>query len=290
MKPAAFVYRAPASLPEALAQLREFGGDARVIAGGQTLVPAMSMRLARPAALIDLNGVAELAFLRAGADAIEIGAMTRQRTLERSAEIGRHARLFHLALPHVAHFQIRNRGTFGGSLCHNDPAAELPAVAAALSAEFVIAGASGDRTVGADGFFAGLLSTALEPDEILRAIRIPYLPGSCGFGFAEVARRHGDFALAGAAAVLRLGGDGTLDLARLVLFGVDDGPVRAHAAEAAMLGERPSDDLWSAAAAAAVAGISPVADLHASALYRREVAETLARRVLRQAAAELRDG
>lgn len=283
MKPASFDYFAPRSLSDAVSMLGAAGPDAKLLAGGQTLVPAMSMRLARPSALIDLNGVTELAFLRETAEGLEIGAMTRQRALEDSEIVGRRASLFHRALPHVAHFQIRNRGTIGGSLVHNDPAAELPAVVTALDGVLELVGPKGRRRLNADDFFQGMLTTALDPDEILATVHIPALPDGVGTGFAEIARRHGDFALAGALAILHQMSDGAIDLARLVLFGVGTGPVRARAAEALLCGEIGGPKLWDAAATRAVRDLEPSADQHASAIYRREAAKVLARRVLAQA-------
>jgi aerobic carbon-monoxide dehydrogenase medium subunit len=283
LKPAPFEYVRAATLTEALGMLARHGPEARVIAGGQTLVPTMSLRLVRPTALVDLNPIASLAYIRADSDALAIGAMTRQRAIELSEIVATHHRLFHLALPYVAHFQIRNRGTIGGSLCHNDPASELPAVVRALEGSLVITGLAGERVISADHFSSGLLTTALEPSEILREIRIPYLPDGTGFGFAEVARRHGDFALAGAAAVLHLDSAGRIDLARLVLFGVHEGPFRASVAENELMGGKPSNALWRRVAVMATSELSPMTDLHASGDSRKQMSTALAQRVLEQA-------
>lgn len=283
MKPASFAYFAPTGLPEAVGLLQSLGPDARLLAGGQSLVPAMNVRMARPSALVDLNGVDELSFIDEEPDGVRVGAMTRQRALERSAVVGRRAKLVRLALPHVAHFQIRNRGTLGGSIAQNDPAAELPAVLAALDATVTLTGPRGTRTLAWSDFFQGLMATAAAPDEIVSSIYLPALPPGTGHGFAEVSRRHGDFALVGATAVLHAGPDGTLDLARLVLFGVGEGPVRVIEAEQAMSGRAGSPALWKEAAGLAAGAIQPPSDLHASAVYRSEVAAVLAERVLCQA-------
>lgn len=283
MKPASFAYVAPTGLPEAVGLLEAMGPEARVIAGGQSLVPALNVRLARPSALVDLNGVTELSFIDEEPDGLRIGAMTRQRALERSAAIGRRAKLMHLALPHVAHFQIRNRGTLGGSIAQNDPAAELPAVLAALDATVTLTGPTGSRTLTWSDFFQGVMTTATAPNEIISSIYLPALPPGTGYGFAEVSRRHGDFALVGAAAALHVGPDAILDVARLVLFGVGEGPVRAAEGEQALCGRPGSPALWKEAADLAARATEPADDLHASAVYRREVAAVLAERVLRQA-------
>src|SRR5881628_249850 len=203
MKPAAFDYFTPVTVDEAVALLAEHGGEAKPLAGGQSLIPAMNFRLARPAALVDLNRIPELSYVRAEPDggALVIGAMTRQRALERSDVVRRAAPLMAEAMPYVAHPQIRNRGTVGGSVAHADPAAELPAVTLALEARFRARSRSGERTIPAAEFFKGLLETALEPDELLVEIAIPHSPARSGYAFAEVARRHGDYALVGVAAV-----------------------------------------------------------------------------------------
>jgi carbon-monoxide dehydrogenase medium subunit len=286
MKPAKFDYFAPAILSEALGLLESLGTEAKLLAGGQTLIPAMSMRVARPSAIVDLNGVGELAFIRETAEGLEIGAMTRQRDLETSSEAARRCPLFRAALPHVAHFQIRNRGTLGGSLSHNDPAAELPAVVAALDGIVTLARREHERQVRWDQFFCGMLTTALEPNEILVSIRVTSPPPGSGVGFAEISRRHGDFALAGAAAILHGANDRAVDFARLVLFGVAHGPVRSIAAEGILAGSSPGSATWHAAADAIIRDIEPADDVHASAIYRREVAHTLAQRALAQAWAD----
>lgn len=289
MKPAPFDIYTPVTLTEAIDQLASLGDDARVLAGGQTLIPALNMRMARPSALVDLGGLSELCFIREDMGSLHIGSMTRQRTIERSDVVQGRAKLFSLALPHVAHFQIRNRGTLGGSIAHNDPAAELPAVVAALDGVMTLAGRSGERRLDWSEFFRGVLETAVEPGEIITSITIPSLPNDTGYGFAEISPRHGDFALVGAAAILHRADTGSIDLARLALFGVGDGPVRVGSAERCLMGEIGSPDLWREAADLAGREIEPVDDMHASGMYRREAAAALVRRVLAEAWEEPRD-
>lgn len=283
MKPPSFAYYAPATLPEALTFASEFGDDGRVIAGGQTLVAAMNMRVVRPAALIDLNGIAELRSSASETLFHRIGATTRHCELIGASASSPASKLFRLAVPHIAHFQIRNRGTIGGSLSHNDPSAELPAVITTLDGILVAQSTRGKRELQAADFFTGLLSTALEPDEILTEIRLPPPSPDCGFGFQEIARRHGDFALAGAAALLSSGAKDGIAAARITLFGVGDGPYRAADAERSLIGSVATEDNFRAAAAMAVKHIDPPNDVHASSAYRKEVAAEMAFRALTQA-------
>ncbi len=284
MKPPPFEYAAPETVEEALETLGEGGFDAKPLAGGQSLIPMLNFRLARPAILVDLNGVDELAGLEAGEDGgLWIGAMARQREAERSPLVAERAPLLAEVLPWVAHPQIRNRGTMGGSAAHADPAAELPAALLALDARFVARGPDGERTLGAGDFFAGLFTTALEPDELLVAIELPPPPAGSGWAFAEVARRHGDYALAGAAALVSVDPDGSCREARLAF--VNAGPVPLLSGEVAQVavGERPSEALFAEAAEAAAAALDPPADIHATSAYRRHLAGVLARRVLAEA-------
>jgi carbon-monoxide dehydrogenase medium subunit len=281
MKPAPFEYYAPAGRAEALALLAEHGGEAKILAGGQSLVPSMNFRLAQPAILVDLNGVADLFGIREGADGgVVIGAMTRQRTVERSPLIAARAPLVAETMPHIAHPQIRNRGTFGGSLAHADPAAELPALAVALDAQLRAQRAGGDRLIPAAEFFQALFTTALEPEEILVEVVIPPLPARTGTAFEEVARRHGDYALAGAAAVVTLDEAGAVAASRLVFLSIGDVPVEATSVTAALQGQAPTAAAIAEAARAVDAGIEPNADIHATAAYRRHLAQVLARRTL----------
>lgn len=270
MKPPPFEYVAPTSLDEAVAALAEHGEDAKVLAGGQSLIPLLSLRLARPTALIDLNGVAELASITVNGT-VAIGSMTRHRTIERSADIARAVPLLAAAVPYIGHAAIRTRGTIGGSLAHADPAAELPAVALALDATFEARSTRGTRTIAAKDFFAGYFTTALEPDEILASITIPTAAPGTKVSVQEMARRHGDFAMVAVIASATADGD-----TRLALVNVSDRPHRATDAEAAANAGATDDEI----ADLAVRDITPVDDLHASSAYRRHVAGVLVRRAL----------
>ncbi len=284
MKAAAFEYAAPRSLSEAHALLREHGEDARLLAGGQSLMPVLALRLASPAILVDLNRVAGLDELRGtSAGDLLTGAMVRTRTLELSAEVARTQPLLHAAVPWIAHVQIRNRGTLGGSLSHADPAAELPAVAMASDATLIIAGARGTREQPAHAFFTGLFGTTLAPDEILTGVRWPAWPTGRRHGFVEVARRHGDYAIVGVALTVDLDPDRLVTGARVVVFGAADTAVRASAVEAALIGQPAGEPLAAAAAGHASDGLDARGDLQASAEYRRELAPVLVRRALLQA-------
>jgi carbon-monoxide dehydrogenase medium subunit len=289
MKPAAFDYERPSSLTETLGRLATVGEDAKVLAGGQSLIPLMAMRLARPSVLIDVNRVGDLNFEADRGDYLELGALTRQRAAERSALVWRTVPLLGEALGHIGHPQIRNRGTIGGSLAHADPAAELPTVAVALDATMVIQRDGGERTIPAADFFTGFFTTALEPEELLTSVRFPALPVNAGCSYKEFSRRHGDFAVVGVAAVVMLGGDGTISQAGIALSGVGSVPVRASGAEAAVAGQRPSTQLWEAAGAEAARDIEPTSDLHGSAEYRRQLAAHLVADAL-GAAAEAASG
>jgi aerobic carbon-monoxide dehydrogenase medium subunit len=284
VKPAPFDYFAPGTLDEALALLAEHGDEAKPLAGGQSLIPAMNFRLARPRVLVDLNRVGALSYIRAEKGAVEIGAMTRQRAVERSDVIARAAPLLAEAMPVIAHPQIRNRGTVGGSIAHADPSAELPAVALALDARFRARSATGERTIVAADFFKGMLETALEPGELLVEIALPPLRPRTGTAFLEVARRHGDYALVGVAVVVTLDATGRCQAARIALLSVGDGPVLAVEAGKTLVGQKRSDELLRAAAdAAAKRDVDPPADIHASAAYRRRLVEVLTRRALARA-------
>ena len=283
MKPAPFVYFTPATVAEALALLARHGGDAKPLAGGQSLIPAMNFRLARPAVLVDLNRIAELAYVRADSG-VSIGAMTRQRAVERSDVVARAAPLLAEAMPSIAHPQIRNRGTVGGSIAHADPSAELPAVMLALDARFQVKSSTGERSIPAGEFFKGMLETALEPGELLVEIAVPPLPDRTGTAFLEMARRHGDYALVGVATVVTLDQRGRCQAARISLLSVGDGPVLATEAGKTLAGERPSEDLLRAAGdAAATRDVDPPSDIHASAAYRRQLVAVLTRRALGRA-------
>lgn len=284
MKPPPFGYVAPRSLEEALEALAQAGEDAKVIAGGQSLVPLLSLRMARPTVLVDLNRVPGLDRIDAGSDGLTIGAMTRHRAVERSTEVGGSVPLLAEAMPLIGHAAIRSRGTMGGSIAHADPAAELPAVAAALGATITLSSAArGSRTVPAEEFFQGYFTTAADPDEILTAITFPMSTPGTGHRFVEVARRHGDFAMVGAGVSVTVE-DGTIRDARIAVLNVSDVPVRARAAEAMLVGAPPSDEAFADAATAATADLEPNGDLHASPAYRRHVGAVCIRRALRDAA------
>lgn len=284
MKPAPFEWYPATSTVEALALLAEHGHDAKPLAGGQSLIPAMNFRLARPAVLVDLNGVADLSGIAVQPDgSLRCGAMTRQRALERSGVVAASAPLVAESLPWVAHAAIRTRGTLGGSIAHGDPAAELPAVLAALDARYLVQSSTGQRWLAADAFMTGLFVTALEPGELLVAVDIPPMAPRTGWAFLEMARRHGDFALAGIACTLTLDSDGTCKSARIVAFGVGDGPVLSTKA-AVLVGAKPEPKVLSDAAAAVAADVDPPSDIHASGEYRRSLVEVLTRRALTRAA------
>jgi CO/xanthine dehydrogenase FAD-binding subunit len=281
MKPANFDYHDPTSVDEALGLMAQFGDQARPLAGGQSLVPLMNFRLIRPAHLIDLNGVNELSYLRADNDTLRIGATTRQRELERSAEVARRWPLLRDAAAFIGHIQIRNRGTIGGSLAHAFPSAELPVAMVTLDASFILRSTGNQRTVRAEDFFLSYMTTAIEPRELLVEISVPSLLTNAGWSYQEVSRRYGDFALAGAAAVLALDANGFIHHARLTLTGTT--PIRVRKVEESLLGERPSEPLFGDAAGHATENLEQDSDIHASAEYRRDACAALARRALMQA-------
>lgn len=285
MKPAPFQYHEPTTLPEALELLGELGDEAKPLAGGQSLVPMMNFRLARPQHLVDLNRLSELAYIRQDGSTLCIGAMTRQRQVERAAAVAEGWPLIPEAVSLIGHVQIRNRGTIGGSLAHADPAAELPAVMAALDADLVIRSRHGERRASASGgFFESYYTTSLAPDELLVEVRVPPLPPRTGWSFKEVSRRHGDFAMVGVAAILTLDDGGAITRARLVFTGAAPTPVRSTAAEAILVGQRPQESLFREAGARGSQDLDPVTDIHATADYRRDVGAVMARRALVQAA------
>ena len=279
MKPPAFKYVAAGTVEEATARLAEYGEDARPIAGGQSLVPMMNFRLVSPAVLIDIRRIAPPDRIEDAGDRIRIGALTRHRALETSPLIRKRFPVVAAAMKHVAHLAIRNRGTLGGSLCHADPAAELPALAVLLNARIAVARQGGERTVGAGDFFRGALWTAVESDEIVTGVDLPLLPPGTGWGFREFARRHGDFALAGAAATVTGSARRAVEV-RIALFGVGETPVRARAAEALLTGTGFEPAAVTAAITALRDNLEPDDDLHASADYRRHLAGVLAERAL----------
>jgi 6-hydroxypseudooxynicotine dehydrogenase subunit alpha len=284
MKPAPFKYFAASSLDHALSLKAEYGDDARFLAGGQSLIPAMNFRLARPSVLIDINGLAELAGIdRAGGQGTRVGALTRYRTLEDDRDFLKACPLFADALPHIAHPQIRNRGTVGGNLSHADPASELPAVATAMQARMRIKSETHEREVAASRFFAGLLTTDIEADEMLVEVVFPEAAPRSACCFMEVARRRGDFALCGVAAVVTLDDGERCSHLRLALCGVGETPVDASEAAASLIGQRFTDKAIETAAASVQAAIEPSGNVHASPDYQRHIAGVLTRRAIRTA-------
>ena len=283
MKPPPFDYRCPESLDEALALLAEHGEEAKVLAGGQSLVPMLNLRALHPALLIDINRLPGLDHVRIEDGELRIGALARHRAVLESAAVREASPLMAAAYPYVSHGPIRNRGTLCGNLCHNDPASEMPAVALSCDAAMVLRSASGTRTVGAEDFFTGVLSTAAKADELLVEVRVPQAPAGQGAAFHEVSPRKGDFAYVAVGATLALDG-GACSAVRIVCAGVGDGPYRARAAEDGLSGAAPGDDAFRRAAAAAADGIDPAEDFHADADYRRDLVRSLTRRALADAA------
>jgi CO/xanthine dehydrogenase FAD-binding subunit len=282
MKPATFEYVVAESIDAAVAALAAADGEGKILAGGQSLVPMLNFRLLRPAILVDINRIPDLAFIEERPDHIAIGALTRHYRLETSPIIAEHLPVVTESMRHVAHLAIRNRGTIGGSLSHADPAAELPMLALLLDATLHVASTAGPRAVSARNFFLGPLTVDLAADEMVTRITLPKLPPASGWGFAEVARRRGDFALAAAAATLTLR-DGTIAEARIAMTGIDETAKRASEAEALLSGRKLTPDLIEAAIAAVRAGVNPPTDLHASSDYRRHLIGVLAGRVLADA-------
>lgn len=289
MKPAAFEYDAPTTVEEAAALLGEHADSAKVLAGGQSLVPLLALRLTRFDRLVDVNRIPELHRLHRDDGWLTIGSMVRQRVAERSTEVAVGAPLLARALPRIGHFQIRNRGTIGGSLAHADPAAELPAVAVALDAQLVAASRHGTRTIAAQDFFVSMWSTSLAVDELLVAVRFPIWSGRCGFAIEEFSRRAGDFAIAGVACAVELDGDDRVTRGGIALIGMGSTPVRASVAESALVGETPASVDLPAIAAAAAAGADAHDDIHATAAYRRRVVAHLAEAAIGRALKEAAD-
>ena len=286
MKSAPFDYHAPESLAEAVSLLSEVGEDAKVLAGGQSLLPLLAMRLTRFDHLIDVTAVGELQGIERVNGHVRVGAAVRQSIAEHDATVAADVPLLADALPYIGHFQIRNRGTVGGSTAHADPCSELPAVALALDAELEIAGSSGARVVSAADFFQGTWTTTIAPDEILVAIRYPVWAGA-GYGVRELARRRGDFAIAGAACAVSLASDGRVERAAIAMFGMGPTPLRGRAAEAALVGEDPANVDVDAIGDAAVTDTEPTDDIHAPAWYRKRVGARLVKRALNDALGEV---
>jgi CO/xanthine dehydrogenase FAD-binding subunit len=284
MKPAPFEYFAPTHVGEALDLLADYGDEAKILAGGQSLMPLMNMRLARPRVVIDINRLAELVYVSPCADGtFAIGALTRQRAVERSSLLQAHYPLLVATMPCIGHVQIRNRGTIGGSIAHADPAAELPALSLALEAEFVVQSAIRQRVIAAAEFFRTYLTTALEPVEMLTEVRFPAWKRQWQWGFQEVCRRDGDFALVGTVALLQMDDDAVCREARLTMFGVGGTPLRLQRVEKMLVGRSIDDGVLKDVARAVAETLEPDSDIHASAEYRREVGGVVARRALEAA-------
>jgi carbon-monoxide dehydrogenase medium subunit len=277
LKPPRFAYHAPATVDEALALLERYNGDARVLAGGQSLVPMLNFRIVAPAALIDIRRLEALAYVREQGGAVAIGSMTRQRAAEGSPVVAAHLPLMKEALRWVGHLPTRSRGTVGGSIAHADPSAELPAIFLALGGEATAASVKGTRTIAADDFFQSFFTTALQPTELMTEVRFPAMPAGAGHAVEEFARRKGDFAIVGIAAVV------AKQHVRVVAFGASPTPIRLKKAEQALAGGVDSVSL-AAAAAAASAEVDPVGDANASADYRRHLAGVLVTRAVARAA------
>lgn len=284
MKPAPFEYHVPDSIDQALELFHEHAEAAKILAGGQSLVPAMNFRVVQPSMLIDLNRLKELDYVHEEGECLRIGAMTRERTLEFDAQIANHSPLLHEAAPSIAHPQIRNRGTIGGSIVNADPAAELPVLMIALNARLRAGNSSSERWIDAKDFFVGMFTTALEPDEILLEIEVPFLSPRTGWSFMEVAPRAGDYALMGVAALVTLDESGICQYARLVYLNAGDGPIDAAESSQLLAGESITDELIdSAARLASEKEIHPFGNVHTSPEFQRHLAKVLTRKTLKQA-------
>lgn len=288
MKPAWFDYYAPRGLDEALHLLGDAGQDGRVLAGGQSLMPMLNLRILSPAVVVDINRIDALNRLHAGPDSLTVGALVRHADLLRDPDVSRGWPMLAEATTQVAHMAIRNRGTVCGSVSHNDPSAEHPSVLVTMGGKVVVAGVAGRRELLAEAFFTGMLSNALEPGEMVVELRYPKQPAGTGAAFVEFARRLGDFAIAGAAAMLTMRG-GVCERARLTIVGMGEGPFRVRAVEemlaAQTLGAKESRQAFAEAAATVVAAVDPADDVHASSSYRRHLAGVMAVQALETALA-----
>jgi carbon-monoxide dehydrogenase medium subunit len=285
MKLPPFEYACPTTLSEAVALLASQNGEAKAIAGGQSLVPMLAFRIAAPSLLVDLRKLTELRQIKIGNDGVRLGAMVRWRDIEDDARLATAHPLLKAAVAHVAHYQIRNRGTVGGSIAHADPAAEMPGIAVTCEAEISVVGSAGPRVIRAADFFLGALSTALEPDEIIVEVRLPAWPERRRWGFQEFARRRGDFAIAAAAVYYDQDKSGNAANAHVGIIGVGDTPQRLDAVEAALNGCVVDEATIAQAEAVAAASVNPTDDIHASAAYRRALAATMVERALKSASA-----
>ena len=283
MKPARFTYHAPATLDETFRLLAEYGEEAKIIAGGQSLIPLMNLRLAQPEFLIDINGIPELTGIREQEGRLVLGALTTHSEVLESPDVSRCCPVLRRAASFIGHLAIRNRGTLGGSLCHADPAAEWSLMAFLLDAELTVRSVDGERTVHAADFIQSVYTTDLEFNEILTAVSFPCLGTKEGWSLHQISRRAGDFAIVAVAATVRLDSRGSIDRLRLAVGGMDSTPVRLSEIEQAAVGQPPDEDWIAAVSAAAAESGTPESDLHASAAYRRDVCSVLTRRALNQA-------
>lgn len=288
MKNPPFNYHRPASVDEALRLLAEYGDDAKVLAGGQSMLPVMALRLARPEHVIDIGALDELKTITVG-DGITIGAMVRHAEAEKSPDVTQHAPMVAAAMPHVGHRAIRNRGTVVGSIAHADSAAEMPAVCLATGATMHVASSTGTREVAAADFFEGFFTTAVAANELVTAVHFPRWSPSAGGTVVEISRRHGDYAMVGLACMVDTPG-GTIESAALSFFGVASTPVRAAEAEASLIGKAPTAEAFAAAAEIVSSTLRPDGDIHATAAYRRHIAGVLTNKGLAEAASRIGAG
>ena len=290
MKPSAFEYFTPFTVPEAVELLQRHGDEAKIIAGGQSLVPMMNFRVARPKALIDINKIRDLDYIREEKDELVIGGLVRERTLEVSPLVKKKCPILAEAISYIGHLPIRTRGTIGGSLVHADPSAEIPVVICGLGGKMKVVGPSGERTLGADEFFLTYLTSALEPAEILVEVRISALPANSGWSFMEFSRRHGDFGIVVVASILFMENKERCRKASIALGGVAPTPIRAVEAENLLAGRGLTEELITEAGVKAAQATDPESDYHASAEYRREMARVFTHRSLREAWNKVKGG
>lgn len=282
MKPSSFEYLTPKTVKEAIGLLEQYGDEIKILAGGQSLVPMLNFRVARPKYLVDINGIRDLEYIREEKGELVIGALTREWAVEKSPLIREKCPILPKAISYIGHLPIRTRGTIGGSLVHADPSAELPMIASLLEAKMKIAGPAGERVLPAEEFFVTYLTSALEAAEILAEVRIPVFPAHTGWSFLELSRRHGDFAIVAAATLLTMGEKGVCQKAKIVLGGVGPTPIRARAAEDLLAGKAITEALMAEAGVKAAEAAEPEADYHASAEYRRDMARVYTTRSLKE--------
>ncbi len=282
--PAAFDYHTATSVNEAIALLQQYGDDAKLLAGGHSLIPMMKLRLAQPGHLIDLGRISGLSYIREEDGAVAVGAMTTYTTIEESEVLARYFPLLPEGTALIGDPQVRNRGTIGGSIAHNDPAADMPGIVLALKADILVQGPNGVRTIKADDFFLGMFETALQPDEIVTEIRFAIPPAHTGSAYSKLANKASHYAVAGCAAVITLNDDGTCSAASVVITGASVKPTRASAVEATLLGKKLDEPTIAGAAAHAAQGLELIEDLHGSKAYRAQMAVVMARRAISRAA------